>query len=144
MRARRDPAARLLLVEHDASLLVCTAAFLLSHGYAVDCAETAREALSMLGVRPPYEVVVTDLEFPISGCQNGLEVIRRAQEVVPRPATLLWTGLDSPWIAREAAACGADALVMKSTLTDLLGAVSKFSRPLRAPVFPPDRWPVLT
>ena len=144
LKARWAQPPRLLLVEQDPSLLVCAAAFLLSHGYLVDCAESAREASTLLDARPPYAIVVTDLGFPFNGGQNGFDVIRRAQVIVPKPATVLWTTLDSQGIQREATACGADLCVIKSTLHDLLEALSGFVKPSRAPAFPVERWPVST
>lgn len=137
-KARWAQPPRLLLVEQDPSLLVCAAAFLLSHGYLVDCAENACEASALLDARASYAIVVTCLEFPLNGRQNGLDVIRRARSVVPKPATVLWTTLDSPGILREAKECGADRCVLKSTLHDLLEALSGFAKPSRAPAFPAE------
>lgn len=144
VKARWAQPPRLLLVEHDPSLLVCAGAFLLSHGYLVDCVESACEASALLDARPAYAIVVTCLDFPLNGRQNGFDVIRRAQGIVPKPATVLWTTLESPGILREARECGADRCVLKSTLHDLLEALSGFAKPSRAPAFPVEQWPVST
>jgi len=43
---------------------------------------------------------------------------------VPRPVILLWTGVASAEVQREALASGADGCLEKSTLRDLLAALA--------------------
>lgn len=117
-------APRILLVEDNDVLLACAAGYLLFHGYCVDCAEDASEAMALLDAHPSYAAVVTDLELPLYARENGFDVIRHASRLEPKPIILLWTGAASAEVEREALASGADACLEKSTLRDLLAALA--------------------
>lgn len=118
-------APHLLLVENDRALLACAATYLLSHGYRVDCAEKAGEAMALLEAHSSYAAVITDLDPPLYRGKNGFDVIRRASRLVPKPVILLWSGIVSPGVRRLAIASSVDTCIERSTLRGLEEALAK-------------------
>jgi DNA-binding NarL/FixJ family response regulator len=72
------------------------------------------------------DVVVLDLSMPD---MDGLEAIRRMQEVAPRTGIVVFTGFGGPTLRDRALSLGADAYVEKGAdLDELRSAVAEVAR----------------
>jgi len=100
--------ARILVVEDDAEIVEALRRGLTGHGYDVQIAGTARDALDALRQRPA-DVVLLDLGLPD---MDGIEVVRRVREVGPTPIVVL-SARDSEAAKVEALTLGADDYLSK-------------------------------
>ncbi len=111
---------RVLAVDDDKLIRMEMELMLGRDGVHVDTAETCERACELLHSNQ-YDVVLTDVDLPDS-C--GLEVVRRAKAKDPAVRVILVTGSATIVSAEDAAAAGADALIMKPfRLQDLLSHV---------------------
>jgi CheY-like chemotaxis protein len=94
------PAPRVLLVDDEKLVREALAAELVAHGWRVEQAADAREALRRLEAATPFDLLVTDLAMPGS---NGLELLRQARQRVPGLPGVLLTGLVGDGAAAHAA-----------------------------------------
>ncbi len=101
-----------LLVDDEESILKLLSTVLGMHGFSVQTATSAEEAVSLLA-RNEYDVVLTDLrmESPLA----GFDVVGAANRSVPRPAIVVLTAFPVP--PAEWQGAGADTLYMKGTNT---------------------------
>ena len=84
--ARAEPSgARLLVVDDEPSMVRTLRTNLRGHGFDVETAETARDALASYERRPP-DLVVLDLNLPDG---NGFEVVRQIREKSRTPIIVL-------------------------------------------------------
>jgi len=83
----------------------------LRQGWQVCCeAKDGREAVA-LATEFPHQVVILDLTMPdLDGLQATREIIKAS----PATKVLIFTAHDSPALVREAVACGAQAVVLKT------------------------------
>lgn len=85
---------RILLVDDDLALRETLAEFLRERGFEVACAGDGRQALDVLGARPPPSVILLDLAMPV---MDGW-AFRDAQRNDPRwaqiPTIVLSASLD--------------------------------------------------
>lgn len=85
-RPRAEPAgARLLVVDDEPSMIRTLRTNLRGHGFQVETAETARDALASYERRQP-DLVVLDLNLPDG---DGFEVVRRIRERSGTPIIVL-------------------------------------------------------
>jgi DNA-binding response OmpR family regulator len=82
------PKARVLVVDDEAGIRSTVSRFLSLLGYHVDEAPNGEQALWMLK-RNRYDVAVLDIRMP---GMDGVELMHRAQEMVPELAVVLLTG----------------------------------------------------
>src|SRR5260370_22339748 len=81
---------RLLLVDDEPSVALTLQMILQRHGYDVSVAHSCAEALVRLGEDVRFHGVITDLNMETEDI--GLEVVKAAQQLKPRPVTVVCTG----------------------------------------------------
>ncbi|HYG97897.1 MAG TPA: response regulator [Terriglobales bacterium] len=99
-----------LLVDDEDAILKLLSAVLGMHGFAIDTASSAQEAISKL-TSSEFDVVLTDLrmESPLA----RFDVVRAANRLTPRPTIVILTAFPVP--ASEWKVAGVDALYLKGT-----------------------------
>jgi DNA-binding NtrC family response regulator len=127
---------RVVVVDDDKGMRHILRACLEDEGYEVVTAATGEEALDRL--RPGgIDLVITDLVMP---GVDGLEILRRASQLEPRPAVVLMTGHASVESAVEALRRGADDYLVKPLhLTEVGARIRRVMarRPYLAPELSP-------
>jgi CheY-like chemotaxis protein len=78
--------------------------------YRVEVASSGHEALNSLRLGCAPQVVLLDVQMP--GI-DGLETLRRMQELRPQPKVIMCSAVDDPGKMAEAAALGARAYLLK-------------------------------
>jgi DNA-binding NtrC family response regulator len=101
--------ARILVVDDDETIRKVLAAILEEEGYAVDMAESGREAINKSGEKS-YNLALIDIRLPD---MEGIEVLTRIKDTVPKIRKIIITGYPSLQNAVEALNKGADAYIMK-------------------------------
>jgi DNA-binding response OmpR family regulator len=104
---------RILLVDDELPILLTLKAILEMHGFEVDTAASAREAIGKLDDKP-YHLVITDLRM--EEATSGYDVIRAAKRQTYDPATAILTAypsLGTDWYTQ-----GAQRLLVKPVGTE--------------------------
>ena len=117
------PKSAILVVddEQEHAAVMCEA--LARLGHSCDTVYSLAEAQQRLN-RKPYDVVVTDLMM--DGRRDGLEVLRRARQMVPPPPVLLVTAVNDVPTSKAAMADGAyDYIVKPLDLEDFRQQVNR-------------------
>jgi two-component system response regulator HydG len=109
--------ARILIVDDDARLRKLFRAALTSSRHETDEASDAQSAIAALE-REQFEVILTDLRM--RGARDGIEVLRKALTLQPRPAVILMSGHGTIEIAVEAIKMGAFDFIPKPVEIDHL------------------------
>jgi DNA-binding response OmpR family regulator len=126
-----EPAARILLVEDEASLARGIAFNLEVEGYAVDCIADGREAADLLSVegaesKSGHHLVLLDVMLPH---MDGFSVVRAARLAGNRTPILMLTAKGLPEDVVEGLEAGADDYLAKPfDLTVLLARVKSLLR----------------
>jgi DNA-binding response OmpR family regulator len=84
-------AARILLVEDDATLLGLTEAALVEAGYDVQSRDDARDALALVVTDQDIDLLITDMSMP---WMNGDDLARAVRRLTPGVPVLYVTGRD--------------------------------------------------
>jgi DNA-binding response OmpR family regulator len=84
-------AARILLVEDDATLLGLTEASLVEAGYDVQSRRDARDALALMVSDRDIDLLITDMSMP---WMNGDDLVRAIRRIAPGVPVLYVTGHD--------------------------------------------------
>lgn len=131
--------AHVLVVDDVDVVRIAVGMILEREGHTVEVATDGREALSLVGVRPP-DAVITDLWMPHS---DGLSLIRMLKAKFPGVAIVAMSGgsrrYDQESSLDQARAAGACQLLMKPVgKQDLLDAVTKAIQIQRATATVPD------
>jgi two-component system chemotaxis sensor kinase CheA len=103
---------RILVVDDNPSLLRLIAAVLERQAHTVVLASDGKAALAALEA-DPCDLVITDIEMP---AMNGLELLRRLKQVVPRPKVIAMSG-------------GGMASTQHLEIATLFGAVERLRKP---------------
>jgi DNA-binding NtrC family response regulator len=110
------PPEPLLLVDDDPLLLDTLRDLLTAEGFQVATAATAEEAeAALLGARPPFGLVITDLVMP---GRSGMDVLHAALRLNPGCTVLVLSGFGTLREATEAMDRGAYGLVNKPLQLD--------------------------
>jgi DNA-binding response OmpR family regulator len=121
--AEQGQAARIMVVDDEATARVSLAEILRLEGYQVATAASGEEALSLLGKSDPFDLVVLDIKMP---GMSGLEVTEAMQERYPGTVIILLTAFGKLETAIEAIRKGAsDYLLKPSSVPEILESVRK-------------------
>ena len=91
---------RLLIVDDEASIRFAMSEYFKGYGYEVDCAQSAEEAIALLGAGA-YSVVIADLRLAGMGTLDGMEVIRSVRARHPKTPIIVLSAYRSPEIEAE-------------------------------------------
>ena len=98
-----------LIVDDDRAILESTKAIVESAGYAVQTAETARDAIRK-AKSDWFDVALLDIDLPD---MQGTELLERLQEIKPRMIKIMVTGSASLDNAIQCVNLGANAYIVK-------------------------------
>ncbi len=120
---------RVLIVDDDWIVLESCRRVLQAEGMAVQAAEDAEKAQSLLESGVGFDLILTDIKMP---GRDGFELIRMARERFPASAILMMTGYLIPETIRRGEAQGADAVIAKPfTPEELVASVRRTMRTVR-------------
>lgn len=118
----------ILVIEDDASLREVLCTVLQTSGFSVLSAESAEESLPIFATER-IDCVLADFKLP---GMNGIELLRKVRETLPRVPYVLMTAFGSVAVAVEAMKSGATDYIAKpfepSTLATMLRDVIKHNR----------------
>ena len=115
-------AARILLVEDDATLLGLTEAALVEAGYDVESRDDARDALALVVTDQDIDLLITDLSMP---WMNGDDLARAVRRLAPGVPVLYVTGRDvSELRAADAGGTGTTYVQKPYTVEELRASVA--------------------
>jgi DNA-binding NtrC family response regulator len=80
----------ILIVDDEQSVLFTLQLLLQDAGYLVETANSEAEGLSVLSKSPNFDVVITDMSMEHD--QSGLEIVKAAAHLRPRPVIIAFTG----------------------------------------------------
>jgi DNA-binding response OmpR family regulator len=104
---------RILLADDELAILLTLKAILEIHGFEVETAASAEEAIAKLQTGS-YHMVITDMKMEHE--KSGYEVIRAAKETVYDPAVAILTAF--PMLGSEWKKEGAQSMLVKPMNTD--------------------------
>ena len=104
---------RILLVDDELAILLTLKAILEIHGFDVETAASAREAISKLKANT-YHMVITDMKMEHE--KSGYEVIRAARQTKYDPAVAILTAF--PMLGSEWKSEGAQSMLVKPMNTE--------------------------
>src|SRR5690349_3793396 len=113
-------AARVLVVDDEASLREMLQLLLRRHEYTVSIADGQRRAVELLHSEPPFDVVVTDLSMPDG---SGMGVLAEARKVDDSTQVIMITAYATTAQAVQAMREGAYDYIKKPFKNDELLAV---------------------
>lgn len=117
----------LLIVDDEPSVALTLKIIFEREGYAVDTAASCSEALGVLASGRGFDAVITDLNMEREDI--GLEVVRAAQQLAPRPVVVVCTGYANLENSSKALQMKVDYLATKPVdLEQLIGAMSLMLR----------------
>lgn len=101
--------ASILIADDEELFRETTAHLLRNEGYCCDCAPDAPRAMEMISVKR-YDVLISDIRMPGN---SQLQLVRKAQEVLPGLTTILVTGFPSLAAVAEKARLRVTACLFK-------------------------------
>ncbi|MEM4701594.1 MAG: response regulator, partial [Candidatus Bathyarchaeia archaeon] len=101
--------ARILIVDDDENIRKVLKTILEEEGYIVDEAENAKKAIEKTK-RKVYNLALIDIRLPD---MEGIELLTRMKDTVPRMRKIIITGYPTLQNAIEAVNRGADAYILK-------------------------------
>jgi DNA-binding NtrC family response regulator len=104
-----DKHARILVVDDDVNIRKTMEAILSSEGYTVDLAEDGKEAIRK-SESATYNIALIDIRLPD---MDGVELLTRMKDTVPRTRKIIITGYPSVQNAIEAVNRKADTYLVK-------------------------------
>jgi DNA-binding NtrC family response regulator len=108
--------ARILVVDDDEGIRNSMAAILGDEGYTVDLAANGSEAIRKTELTA-YDIALIDIRLPD---MEGIELLTRLKDTIPRVRKIMVTGFPSMQNAIEAVNKNADAYVLKPVEVDKL------------------------
>jgi len=102
--------ATVLVVDDSPEMQTYLRVLLETDSYRVETASSGFEALKTLRRGCVAQVVLLDLQMPD---MDGLETLRRMQELTSQPKVIICSGVDDPVKILKAAALGAHSFLMK-------------------------------
>jgi two-component system sensor histidine kinase/response regulator len=101
--------SQVLIIDDEETVVGALAEFFSMHGYEVESAVTARQALGLINEKK-FEIVICDLRLP---GMNGVELLDHVMEANPETVFIIMTGYASVQSAVEAMKKGAYDYVVK-------------------------------
>ena len=108
--ANAEEKARILVVDDDETTREFLAVLLQGKGYGVESAADGEEAWNLLKGETGYEVVITDLNMPVT---DGLQLLQRMREHALPIEVILQTGFLGYGAAQKARDLGVFAVFQK-------------------------------
>ena len=119
----------MLIVDDDLAILESTKAIVESAGYAVQTAETARDAIRKAKT-DWFDIALLDIKLPD---MEGTELLKQLQEIKPRMIKIMVTGSASLDNAIQSVNLGANAYIVKPfNPADLLQVIDEKLKERRA------------
>ena len=117
--------ATILIIEDDAALQEAYSFILSTKNHTVTSAYNGQEGLSKTA-QQPYDLILLDMHMPVMSGLEFLEAFRPN-----RPATtrvIVFSNMVEPEIEAQAIQLGADACILKSSMTPtaMLGVVQQY------------------
>jgi len=101
--------ARIIIVDDDENIRTTMKTILEDEGYIVDLATTGNEAIEMTKEKA-YNIALLDIRLPD---MEGVELLKRIKNIVPRTRKIMVTGYPSMQNAISALNKNADAYLVK-------------------------------
>jgi DNA-binding NtrC family response regulator len=121
------PNHHLLIVDDEPSVAMTLKMIFEREGYYVLTADSCAEALKALDGKRSFDAVITDLNMEREDI--GLEVVKAAQQKMPKPVVVVCTGYANLANSQRALRMKIDYLATKPVdLEQLLGAISVMLR----------------
>jgi DNA-binding response OmpR family regulator len=121
--AEQGQAARIMVVDDEATARISLAEILRLEGYQVATAASGEEALSLLSKSAPFDLMVLDIKMP---GMDGLQVTEAVREDYPGTVIILLTAFGTLETAIAAIRKGADDYLLKpSSVPEILESVRK-------------------
>jgi DNA-binding response OmpR family regulator len=121
--AKQDQAARIMVVDDEATARISLAEILRLEGYEVATAASGEEALGLLGKSEPFDLMVLDVKMPR---MDGLELTTAVREQSPSTVIILLTAFGTLETAIQAIRRGAhDYLLKPAPVPEILESVHK-------------------
>jgi DNA-binding response OmpR family regulator len=121
--ADQGQAARIMVVDDEATARISLAEILRLEGYQVATAASGEEALSLLSKSDPFDLMVLDIKMP---GMDGLQVTEAVREEYPGTVIILLTAFGTLETAIAAIRKGADDYLLKpSSVPEILESVRK-------------------
>ncbi len=121
--AEQGQAARIMVVDDEASVRISLAEALRLEGHNVATAASGEEAVSQLNKSDPFDLIVLDLKMP---GMDGLEVTKVVQKQSPGTVVILLTAFGKLETAIQAIRQGAhDYLLKPCSIPDILESVRR-------------------
>lgn len=106
-------ANRILIVDDEKSILFALEKYFEQHGFAVDTAADASEALELIE-RNPYALAIIDIHLSRrTDLAEGLDIAAQLRDSSPDTAVIMMTALGTPETERRAAEIGAHSFLRK-------------------------------
>lgn len=103
---------RLLLVEDEAALLSLVEEFFTCHGYEVQCAAEAEEAVALIR-HHSFDLVISDLELNSIEGLNGFSVLRVLRQLSPATKVIVYSGHADQAVIQAVLRHGGDRFLAK-------------------------------
>jgi len=110
--AKLLPGRSALLLDDEEAILVPTATYFRSLGFAVDMAREPEEAEALVQYSR-YDLAILDLRVTPFGGAQGLDVLREIKRREQRTSVIVLSAYISPEVEAEAWALGADSVLSK-------------------------------
>ena len=118
---------QLLIVDDEPSVALTLKLIFQREGYSVKTASSCAEALRIMDQCASFDAVITDLNMEREDI--GLEVVRAAQQLVPKPVVVVCTGYANLENSAKALQMRIDYLATKPVdLEQLLNAMTAMLR----------------
>ena len=106
------PRRTALLLDDEEAILLPTATYFRSLGFAVDMAREPEEAEALIQ-HHRYDLAIVDLRVTPFGGAQGLDVLREIKRREPRTSVIVLSAYISPELEAEAWVLGADGVLSK-------------------------------
>lgn len=115
---------RILFVDDNKQIAEAIGEYFSTHGYQIDCAATAEQALTLIA-KSVYSLALVDLRLPGSGI-DGFELACRVREIVPWMRVMLFTAAGTSDIEASSMQRGIRIVTKPKPLPHLKKMIEKY------------------